>query len=166
MEKVFLFPYIEKIYHVLFCVHYIHLNAIQYACLIFVGTSHHTCMVLIYLPSVVVLIVNDNCLQMFNGGLGGAPSSYMEVCSKLHIPAYTDIIVVEFTLNDEASPTPSMDNVPRRAFERLLRKLLSYPHRPAVIVLHVFRWFRLLGVSSKTPYLCTLMHMHTFECYM
>lgn len=85
--------------------------------------------------------------KIVNGGLGGAPSSYMEVCSKQHIPATSNIIIVEFTLNDEANPNPEMNNLPRRAFERMLRKLLSYPNKPAVIILHVFRWFRLLGVS-------------------
>ena len=48
-----------------------------------------------------------------------------------------DIVIVEYSLNDEAtfSSTP-FDNAVRRPFERLLRKLLQLPKRPAVILLN------------------------------
>ncbi|MEW5305456.1 MAG: hypothetical protein WDW36_007994 [Sanguina aurantia] len=89
-------------------------------------------------------------VKVFNGGLGGAPSSYMEVCSKMHIPVYADIIVAEFNVNDESNPSPPVDNVARRSFERMLRKLLDYPNKPAVIILNAFRWFKTF--SGETPY--------------
>ncbi len=55
--------------------------------------------------------------------------------------------MVEYALNDEQhDPGPSssspqqqqsrFDNLVRRAFERLLRKLLTFPHQPAVILLN------------------------------
>lgn len=87
----------------------------------------------------------------------------MEVCSKVHIPVFSDIIVVEFALNDEPNPSPPMDNAPRRSFEKLLRKLLAYPNKPAVIVLNAFKWFKVGagGVSvarrvacHSQPYMC------------
>ncbi len=31
----------------------------------------------------------------------------------------------------------------RRPYERLLRKLLNYPNRPAVVLMHGFRWFQI-----------------------
>ncbi len=48
-----------------------------------------------------------------------------------------DIVLVEYALNDEHAIAfaPSPEYV-QRAFERLLRKLLSYPNKPAVILLN------------------------------
>ena len=31
----------------------------------------------------------------------------------------------------------------RRPFERLIRKLLQYPRRPAVVLMHAYRWFQI-----------------------
>lgn len=82
------------------------------------------------------------CVQVHNGGMRGAPSTYFEVCSKRHLPGNVDIVVAEFNINDEAMPSPAMQNPARRSFERLLRKLLSLPSKPAVILLNVFKWFK------------------------
>ena len=50
----------------------------------------------------------------------------VSVCHNVHTPKEADIIFVEYTLNDPEA-NPIMDNPVRRSFERLLRKLLSYP---------------------------------------
>lgn len=83
--------------------------------------------------------------QVFNGGLGGAPSTYMEVCNKMHIPSNVDVIITEFNVNDDPNPSPPMDNIARRSYERMLRKLLKYPNKPAVIVMNSFRWFKAMS---------------------
>lgn len=44
-------------------------------------------------------------------------------------------------MNDGPSPTPPFDNVARRSFERLIRKLLNYPNRPAVVLLNAYSYF-------------------------
>ncbi|GFH11613.1 SGNH_hydro domain-containing protein, partial [Haematococcus lacustris] len=64
--------------------------------------------------------------------------------------ATADIIIVEYSLNDAEtlSDTP-FDNSVRRPFERLLRKLLSYPNKPAVLLLNAYTWFDLGQSSSR-----------------
>lgn len=42
---------------------------------------------------------------------------------------------VEYALNDGWSPEPLPQAIHRRAFERLLRRLLTCPRRPAVVPL-------------------------------
>lgn len=101
---------------------------------------------------------------MFNGGLGGAPSSYMEVCSKMHIPVYADIIIAEFNVNDESNPSPPVDNVARRSFERMLRKLLDYPNKPAVIILNAFRWFKTFSGEVSWGGTLKLQLMRNVSC--
>lgn len=59
----------------------------------------------------------------------------------MHAPPSSDIIFVEYALNDPANASPPMDNNARRSYERLIRKLLLYPNRPAVVLYHAFRWF-------------------------
>ncbi len=52
---------------------------------------------------------------------------YRSMCHNVHVPREADIVVVEYSLNDGSPPPPLYDNNVRRPFERLLRKLLSYP---------------------------------------
>ena len=42
--------------------------------------------------------------------------------------------------NDVHSQVPPLDNFERRQFERLVRKVLDFPSRPAVLLLHVWVW--------------------------
>eukprot|EP00798_Chlamydomonas_sp_ICE-L_P032023 gene32023-16547_t len=51
-----------------------------------------------------------------------------------------DIIFVEYSVNDVTPKEPPFINNIRRAFERLLRKLLQYPNRPAVVLMHSYIW--------------------------
>ena len=46
------------------------------------------------------------------------------------------------------SPRPTLRSQVRRPFERLIRKLLLYPRRPAVILIHAYRWFQLPPENS------------------
>ena len=64
-------------------------------------------------------------LEQFNHVRG--PSCGRSMCHNLHVPQAADIVFVEYSLNDEHPPPPLYDNPMRRPFERLLRKLLSYP---------------------------------------
>ena len=77
-----------------------------------------------------------------NGAVGGTLSSYMSVCHNLHIPKDADIVFVEYSVNDWHSPGgPPFQNNIRRAFERLLRKIMRYPNKPAVVLLNAYIWF-------------------------
>ena len=49
------------------------------------------------------------------------------MCHNIHVPRDADVVIVDYSLNDQDPPYPLFDNSMRRPFERLLRKLLSYP---------------------------------------
>eukprot|EP00775_Hariotina_reticulata_P012114 gene12114-12253_t len=77
-----------------------------------------------------------------NGAVPGTTSQYMSGCINLHVPATADIVVVDYTVNDEVLVDINMNNPQRRPLERLLRKLLAMPNNPAVLLLHSYAWFR------------------------
>ena len=53
-----------------------------------------------------------------------------------------DVVFVEYTVNDlsaiRGAVEAALDNPKRRGTERLLRRLLSYEKRPAVVVVHTW----------------------------
>ena len=44
------------------------------------------------------------------------------------------------SINDSSNPQPLWNNEVRRPLERLVRKLLDYPLRPAILLLHAYDW--------------------------
>ena len=60
----------------------------------------------------------------------------------MHIPKEADIVFVEYSVNDPQAPMPHFTNDMRRGMERLLRRLLTYPKRPAVVLMHAYMWFK------------------------
>jgi lysophospholipase L1-like esterase len=83
-------------------------------------------------------------ITFVNGAVVATMSDYMAVCSSSHIPNNTDLVILEYAVNDIPRTVHGMslmDNSERRAMERLLRRLLEYPHRPAVVFLNIFSWF-------------------------
>ncbi|EFJ42302.1 hypothetical protein VOLCADRAFT_107349 [Volvox carteri f. nagariensis] len=82
-------------------------------------------------------------VRVHNGAVPGTSSQYMSSCHNVHVPKEADIIFVEYAVNDDEMPMPHMNNQVRRPYEKLLRKLLGYPNRPAVVLLHGFCWFRI-----------------------
>ncbi|GLI61503.1 hypothetical protein VaNZ11_003832 [Volvox africanus] len=87
-------------------------------------------------------------VKVRNGAVPGTSSQYMSSCHNVHVPRDADVIFVEYAVNDEEMPMPHMNNQIRRPYERLLRKLLGYPNRPAVILMHAYRWFQLPADTS------------------
>jgi len=75
-----------------------------------------------------------------NGAVPGTISSYMSACVNIHVPRETDIVLVEYSVNDPYMTKVLFDNEYRRAYERLLRKLLNYPNNPAVVLMHSYNW--------------------------
>eukprot|EP00879_Flechtneria_rotunda_P022226 GHRR01023451.1.p2 GENE.GHRR01023451.1~~GHRR01023451.1.p2 ORF type:complete len:215 (+),score=51.71 GHRR01023451.1:519-1163(+) len=45
-----------------------------------------------------------------NGAVPGTTSSYMSACMSLHVPAEADIVLVEYSVNDEYIAQPPLDN--------------------------------------------------------
>lgn len=46
-------------------------------------------------------------IRVLNGAVPGTTSSYMSVCYNMHVPRDVDIVVLEYAVNDEASPSVS-----------------------------------------------------------
>ncbi|KAL4444162.1 hypothetical protein ABPG75_011899 [Micractinium tetrahymenae] len=68
--------------------------------------------------------------RLVNGGLGGTGTSYYTMCVSRHVAPDVDLVFLETNVND--GPRPMVHSA-RKAHERLIRKLLRYPNRPAVV---------------------------------
>ncbi|PRW59533.1 hypothetical protein C2E21_1609 [Chlorella sorokiniana] len=74
--------------------------------------------------------------RLKNSAIPATPSSYMSLCSAWHVPDDVELVFVEYNVNDlQGIQLPY-----RKAHERLLRKLLALPKRPAVVELLIYRW--------------------------
>ena len=91
-------------------------------------------------------------VSFHNGAVAGTKSDYMSVCHSSHIPHDTDLVIVEYGHNDVHHPRDGdgMDNSERRPMERLLRRLLEYPKRPALIFLNMICWFETMWYGPET----------------
>ena len=65
-----------------------------------------------------------------NCGLPGSPLSFAAPCLESHVPASADLVVVD---------AATIRSSPQSA-EAILRRLLSLPRQPAVVLLHFFHW--------------------------
>lgn len=70
-------------------------------------------------------------INVVNAGVPGVTSAWFAACHRVRVPSDTDVVFLEFAVNDE--PAPDLDRPARRVHERLVRKLLKYPNRPAVV---------------------------------
>jgi hypothetical protein len=73
-----------------------------------------------------------------NGCIPGTPSSYMNMCLDLSLDQDVDLVFVEYALNDGATNSVAANNN-ALVYERLLRKILSRPNKPAVVLMQVRR---------------------------
>jgi len=87
-------------------------------------------------------------LHFVKAGIPATASSYMASCHNVFVPAHADIVFVEYARNDNAQLQGDFTGPLRRSYERLLRKLLKYQHKPAVIILSSFVWHPLLRGNS------------------
>ena len=51
----------------------------------------------------------------------------VSVCHNVHVPRDSDIVLLDYTINDPEPINPPYDTPVRKPFERLIRKLLNYP---------------------------------------
>ena len=85
---------------------------------------------------------NGANVTLVNGGVGGTPSTfgYMRFGRDIlgRVPeadpdGYPDIVIVEYAVNDWGEPSG------HRCFESMVKEILEYPNRPAVILLFSMR---------------------------
>jgi hypothetical protein len=87
----------------------------------------------------------------------GTISSYMAACVNIHVPNNTDLVLIEYSVNDVSHRDFENEyrrvrliqyySIPaktcpqnRRSYERLIRKILALPHQPAIILVHSYNW--------------------------
>lgn len=70
--------------------------------------------------------------ELTNGAMRRTDSGYFGFCSAHHVPEHTDLVILEFDVDDR-SDQYTMEN-----FELLVRSLLDRPDQPAVLVLGHF----------------------------
>ena len=73
----------------------------------------------------------DAAHRRVNGAVPASTPAYVEGCLSFHVPPTAQLIFVEYSVN---TPEP-------REYERLLRRLLRYPRRPPIILLHMFKFW-------------------------
>eukprot|EP00884_Botryococcus_braunii_P008548 jgi/Botrbrau1/17695/Bobra.0166s0119.1 len=84
-------------------------------------------------------ITGDN-VQFINSAVAATTSSYASQCVDDFVPSDTDIVFLEYALNDwevvDSAKVSWMDNYQRRGYERLIRKISAFPNAPAIILTH------------------------------
>ncbi|KAG2340378.1 hypothetical protein BDR05DRAFT_966886 [Suillus weaverae] len=70
--------------------------------------------------------------ELTNGAMRRTNSGYFGFCSSHHIPEVTDLVILEFDVDDEGTQR-AMEH-----FELLVRSILDRPDQPAVIILGHF----------------------------
>ncbi|KAL0048076.1 hypothetical protein WJX82_007103 [Trebouxia sp. C0006] len=85
-------------------------------------------------------------IQIGNSAIGGITSSTAAQCFDAMVNPTSDLVLIEFSLNDRfISPQQQIEG-----FEQLLRRLLKLPHQPAVVVVH---WWSPVHDCSKSQQL-------------
>jgi hypothetical protein len=107
-------------------------------------------------PSLVTTFLNQYYpnanISLTNGCVPATPASFTSACLQNLVPQDADLVFVEFAVNESGAgekQEPSADDLRRAAirYERLLRKLLSLPRRPAVVLLHLPAVGMTMGLS-------------------
>lgn len=85
-----------------------------------------------------------------NAAMPAVPPGYMELCLSLHVPGDVDLVLLEAAANmcgknaaaradaDANGAPASACDLGRESVERMLRQVLSYPHAPAVVMVHAY----------------------------
>ncbi|KAL4442767.1 hypothetical protein ABPG77_006761 [Micractinium sp. CCAP 211/92] len=83
-----------------------------------------------------------------NSALSGVTSGVYSVCANDMVQQDVDLVVLEFGMNDPTD-LAGFRRHERLGFERLVRKALDFPNRPAVVILNHYAYI-IAGGSHKT----------------
>ncbi|KAG1657320.1 hypothetical protein FOA52_008048 [Chlamydomonas sp. UWO 241] len=90
----------------------------------------------------VQVFANDN-ITFFNAAKGATNSNFAATCTHDIVKNDTDLVFVEYSINDAVrvvSGEEKQQLLQRKSFEVLIRRLLTMPSRPAVVVFSACRW--------------------------
>ena len=76
-------------------------------------------------------------ISVRNGCIAGTPSAYMVVCLEMSVDADADVVFSEYILNDGKMDS-IVGNINVQETERLIRRILSLPGRPAFVFMQTF----------------------------
>jgi lysophospholipase L1-like esterase len=85
---------------------------------------------------------------------GGSGSAWMELCLSQYVSNPTELVLVEYAIND--NPIAPLNSDATRALERLVRRLLALPLRPAVLFVNLFQFGA--GGNGGNPFYNTAEH--------
>ena len=71
-------------------------------------------------------------VRLVNGAISATTSSWHSMCHHRRLTQDVDVVFIEFAINDPTGPAT--------AIERLIRKTLMYPNRPAVVLMNWWLW--------------------------
>lgn len=84
-------------------------------------------------------------ISIANGAISATSSDYFCLCHSRRLPKDVDVVFLEMAINDLKDSRYRTGGVPskqHKSFEKLLRSCLKYPHRPAVIVMNQYDFYR------------------------
>ncbi|GLI61406.1 hypothetical protein VaNZ11_003625 [Volvox africanus] len=76
--------------------------------------------------------------DFINGAVSGTESGYSSSCLHHHLIPGADLVFVDYAMNDLPTASWPQAGPSRRAMERLVRKVLNLPSRPAVVLVNMF----------------------------
>ncbi|WIA28011.1 hypothetical protein OEZ86_010599 [Tetradesmus obliquus] len=91
-----------------------------------------------------------------NGCLPATPSALMEMCLEQSVDADVDLLFIEYVANDGAN---RFDETKAKVYERLLRKTLTQPKKPAVLLVQLMPKGAAFSPSNKEK----VHYFHTLE---
>lgn len=94
------------------------------------------------------LLQENPQMQISNSAIGGITSSTASQCFDAMVNPTSDLVLIEFSLNDRFIPPEHQI----KGYEQLLRRLLRLPHQPAVVIVH---WWSPVHDCSESQQIST-----------
>eukprot|EP00882_Tetradesmus_deserticola_P024565 GHRQ01026858.1.p1 GENE.GHRQ01026858.1~~GHRQ01026858.1.p1 ORF type:complete len:286 (+),score=111.91 GHRQ01026858.1:135-992(+) len=91
-----------------------------------------------------------------NGCLPATPSALMEMCLEQSVDSDVDLLFIEYVANDGAN---RFDETKAKVYERLLRKTLQQPKKPAVLLVQLMPKGAAFSAGNKDK----VHYFHTLE---
>lgn len=77
--------------------------------------------------------------RRFNGAIPASTPAYVDGCLSFSLPPWSELVIIEYSVN----------TADVREYEALLRHVLQWPTRPAVLLLHMFNSWPTKGLPAR-----------------